>query len=103
MLPVFLPARPAPAVPLGPYRRRRARLNGPMAVHIDVMFDQATDVSCRQVRGGKVRAYAVTSRSRRDPHPISRRWMNRAARDFISPIGTDLAPKNKPADVVGKR
>jgi tripartite-type tricarboxylate transporter receptor subunit TctC len=46
-----------------PYRGAGPALNDLMAGHIDLMFDQATN-SLPQVRGGNVRAYAVTSRSR---------------------------------------
>jgi tripartite-type tricarboxylate transporter receptor subunit TctC len=46
-----------------PYRGAGPALNDLMAGHIDPMFDQATN-SLPQVRGGNVRAYAVTSRSR---------------------------------------
>jgi len=46
-----------------PYRGAGPALNDLMAGHIDLMFDQATN-SLPQVRGGKVKAYAVTSRSR---------------------------------------
>ena len=43
-----------------PYRGAGPALNDLMAGHIDIMFDQATN-SLPQVRGGNVRAYAVTS------------------------------------------
>src|SRR5580692_595772 len=46
-----------------PYRGAGPALNDLMAGHIDLMFDQATN-SLPQVRGGNVRAYAVTSRTR---------------------------------------
>jgi tripartite-type tricarboxylate transporter receptor subunit TctC len=46
-----------------PYRGAGPALNDLMAGHIDLMFDQATN-SLPQVRGGNVRAYAVTSSSR---------------------------------------
>src|SRR3954468_21506396 len=46
-----------------PYRGAGPALNDLMAGHIDLMFDQATN-SLPQVRGGTVKAYAVTSRAR---------------------------------------
>src|SRR5260370_811726 len=46
-----------------PYRGAGPALNDLMAGHIDLTFHQATN-SLPQVRGGNVRAYAVTSRSR---------------------------------------
>jgi tripartite-type tricarboxylate transporter receptor subunit TctC len=46
-----------------PYRGAGPALNDLMAGHIDLMFDQATN-SLPQVRGGNVRAFAVTSRTR---------------------------------------
>jgi tripartite-type tricarboxylate transporter receptor subunit TctC len=46
-----------------PYRGAGPALNDLMAGQIDVMFDQATN-SLPQVRGGNVKAFAVTSRTR---------------------------------------
>jgi tripartite-type tricarboxylate transporter receptor subunit TctC len=46
-----------------PYRGAGPALNDLMAGHIDLMFDQATN-SLPQVRGGNVKVFAVTSRSR---------------------------------------
>jgi tripartite-type tricarboxylate transporter receptor subunit TctC len=46
-----------------PYRGAGPALNDLMAGHIDIMFDQATN-SLPQVRGGNVKAFAVTSRTR---------------------------------------
>lgn len=46
-----------------PYRGAGPALNDLMAGHIDLMFDQASN-SLPQVRGGTVRAIAVTSRAR---------------------------------------
>jgi tripartite-type tricarboxylate transporter receptor subunit TctC len=46
-----------------PYRGAGPALNDLMAGQIDIMFDQATN-SLPQVRGGTVKAYAVTSRTR---------------------------------------
>ncbi len=46
-----------------PYRGTGPALNDLVAGHIDLMFDQASN-SIEQVRGGTVRALAVTSRTR---------------------------------------
>jgi tripartite-type tricarboxylate transporter receptor subunit TctC len=46
-----------------PYRGAGPALNDLMAGHIDLMFDQASN-SLPQVRGGNVKAYAVTSQTR---------------------------------------
>jgi tripartite-type tricarboxylate transporter receptor subunit TctC len=46
-----------------PYRGAGPALNDLMAGHIDLMFDQASN-SLAQVRGGTVKAYAVTAPSR---------------------------------------
>jgi tripartite-type tricarboxylate transporter receptor subunit TctC len=46
-----------------PYRGAGPALNDLMAGQIDIMFDQATN-SLPQVRGGTVKAWAVTSRTR---------------------------------------
>jgi len=46
-----------------PYRGTGPALNDLVAGHIDLMFDQASN-SIEQVRGGTVRALAVTSKSR---------------------------------------
>jgi tripartite-type tricarboxylate transporter receptor subunit TctC len=48
---------------MAPYRGAGPALNDLMAGHIDLMFDQATN-SLPQVRGGTVKAFAVTSRVR---------------------------------------
>src|SRR3978361_1219140 len=54
-----------------PYRGAGPALNDLMAGHIDLMFDQATN-SLPQVRGGNVKAYAVTSRTRLASAPAIR-------------------------------
>lgn len=46
-----------------PYRGAGPALNDLIAGHIDLMFDQATN-SLPQVRGGNIKAFAVTSRTR---------------------------------------
>jgi tripartite-type tricarboxylate transporter receptor subunit TctC len=70
-----------------PYRGAGPALNDLMAGHIDLMFDQATN-SLPQVRGGKVRAYAVTSRTRLASAPDIPTVVKPGCPDFISPIGT---------------
>ena len=46
-----------------PYRGAAPAMQDLLAGQVDLMFDQATN-SLPQVRAGKIRAYAVTSRSR---------------------------------------
>jgi tripartite-type tricarboxylate transporter receptor subunit TctC len=85
-----------------PYRGAGPALNDLMAGHIDVMFDQATN-SLPQVRGGNVRAYAVTSRSRLASAPDIP-TVDEAGLPglYIAYWHGIWAPKNTPADVVGK-
>ena len=70
-----------------PYRGAGPALNDLMAGHIDIMFDQATN-SLPQVRGGTVKAYAVTSRTRLASAPDIPTVDEAGCPDFISPIGT---------------
>src|SRR5206468_1870458 len=60
---VFFQNRTGTSFSFVPYRGAGPALNDLMAGHIDIMFDQATN-SLPQVRGGTVKAYAVTSPSR---------------------------------------
>jgi tripartite-type tricarboxylate transporter receptor subunit TctC len=48
---------------IAPYRGTGPALSDLMAGHIDLMFDQASN-SMMQVRGGNLRAYAVTAKTR---------------------------------------
>jgi tripartite-type tricarboxylate transporter receptor subunit TctC len=83
-----------------PYRGAGPALNDLMAGHIDVMFDQATN-SLPQVRGGNVRAYAVTSRTRLASAPDIP-TVDEAGLPglYIAYWHAIWAPKNTPGDVV---
>src|SRR5258705_5222820 len=85
-----------------PYRGAGPALNDLMAGHIDLMFDQATN-SLPQVRGGNVRAYAVTSRSRLASAPDIP-TVDEAGLPglYIAYLHGIWAPKNTPGDVIGK-
>jgi len=85
-----------------PYRGAGPALNDLMAGHIDLMFDQATN-SLPQVRGGNVRAYAVTSRSRLASAPDIP-TVDEAGLPglYIAYWHGIWAPKNTPGDVIGK-
>src|SRR5260370_692701 len=79
-----------------PYRGAGPALNDLMAGHIDLMFDQATN-SLPQVRGGNVRAYAVTSRSRLASPPDIPTVDEAGLPDLYTPyLPTILAPQNTP-------
>src|SRR5436305_2316199 len=60
---IFFQNRTGTSFRMAPYRGAGPALNDLMAGHIDLMFDQATN-SLPQVRGGTVKAFAVTSRTR---------------------------------------
>jgi tripartite-type tricarboxylate transporter receptor subunit TctC len=60
---IFFQNRTGTSFRMAPYRGAGPALNDLMAGHIDLMFDQATN-SLPQVRGGTVKAFAVTSRAR---------------------------------------
>jgi tripartite-type tricarboxylate transporter receptor subunit TctC len=85
-----------------PYRGAGPALNDLMAGHIDLMFDQATN-SLPQVRGGNVRAFAVTSRTRLASAPDIP-TVDEAGLPglYIAYWHAIWAPKNTPRDVVGK-
>jgi tripartite-type tricarboxylate transporter receptor subunit TctC len=85
-----------------PYRGAGPALNDLMAGHIDLMFDQATN-SLPQVRGGKVKAYAVTAPSRLPTAP------DIPTVDEAGVPGLHVAywhgiwaPKGTPAEVIAK-
>src|SRR5258707_1893433 len=83
-----------------PYRGAGPALNDLMAGHIDVMFDQATN-SLPQVRGGTVRAYAVTSRTRLASAPDIPTVDEAGVPGlYIAYWHAIWAPKNTPGDVV---
>src|SRR5258706_79691 len=79
-----------------------AALNDLMAGHIDLMFDQATN-SLPQVRGGNVRAYAVTSRTRLASAPDIP-TVDEAGLPglYIAYWHGIWAPKNTPADAIAR-
>ena len=73
-----------------------------MAGHIDLMFDQATN-SLPQVRGGNVKAYAVTAQMRLPSAPDIP-TVDEAGLPglYIAYWHAIWAPKNTPDDVVAK-
>jgi tripartite-type tricarboxylate transporter receptor subunit TctC len=73
-----------------------------MAEHIDIMFDQAAN-SLPQVRGGKVKAYAVTQRARLASAPDIP-TVDEAGLPglYISYWHGIWAPKNTPGDIIAK-
>jgi tripartite-type tricarboxylate transporter receptor subunit TctC len=83
-----------------PYRGAGPALNDLMAGQIDIMFDQATN-SLPQVRGGTVRAYAVTSRTRLASAPDIPTVDEAGVPGlYIAYWHAIWAPKNTPGDVV---
>src|ERR1700710_1206716 len=85
-----------------PYRGAGPALNDLMAGHIDMMFDQATN-SLPQVRGGTVKAYAVTSRTRLASAPDIPTVDEAGVPGlYIAYWHAIWAPKGTPADVVAK-
>jgi tripartite-type tricarboxylate transporter receptor subunit TctC len=60
---VYFQNRIGVQVQMVPYRGAAPAMQDLIAGHIDVMFDQASN-SLPQVRGGKIRAYAVTASAR---------------------------------------
>ena len=85
-----------------PYRGAGPALNDLMAGHIDLMFDQASN-ALPQVRGGTVRALAVTSRARLGVAPdiasVDEAGLSGLYIDFWH--GT-WAPKGTPVAIVAK-
>jgi tripartite-type tricarboxylate transporter receptor subunit TctC len=83
-----------------PYRGAGPALNDLMAGHIDIMFDQATN-SLPQVRGGTVKAYAVTSRTRLASAPDIPTVDEAGVPGlYIAYWHAIWAPKNTPGDVI---
>ena len=83
-----------------PYRGAGPALNDLMAGQIDIMFDQATN-SLPQVRGGTVKAYAVTSRTRLASAPEIPTVDEAGVPGlYIAYWHAIWAPKNTPADVI---
>jgi tripartite-type tricarboxylate transporter receptor subunit TctC len=85
-----------------PYRGAGPALNDLMAGNIDLMFDQATN-SLPQVRGGNVRAYAVTSRARLASAPDIP-TVDEAGLPglYIAYWHGIWAPKNTPGEIVAR-
>ena len=83
-----------------PYRGAGPALNDLMAGQIDIMFDQATN-SLPQVRGGTVKAYAVTSRARLASAPDIPTVDEAGVPGlYIAYWHAIWAPKNTPGDVI---
>jgi tripartite-type tricarboxylate transporter receptor subunit TctC len=83
-----------------PYRGAGPALNDLMAGQIDIMFDQATN-SLPQVRGGTVKAFAVTSRTRLASAPDIPTVDEAGVPGlYIAYWHAIWAPKNTPADVI---
>jgi tripartite-type tricarboxylate transporter receptor subunit TctC len=83
-----------------PYRGAGPALNDLMAGQIDIMFDQATN-SLPQVRGGTVKAYAVTSRTRLASAPDIPTVDEAGVPGlYIAYWHAIWAPKNTPGNVV---
>jgi tripartite-type tricarboxylate transporter receptor subunit TctC len=83
-----------------PYRGAGPALNDLMAGQIDIMFDQATN-SLPQVRGGTVKAFAVTSRTRLASAPDIPTVDEAGVPGlYIAYWHAIWAPKNTPADIV---
>ena len=85
-----------------PYRGAGPALNDLMAGHIDLMFDQASN-SLPQVRGGTVKAFAVTAPARLASAPDIP-TVDEAGLPglYIAYWHGIWAPKNAPADIVAK-
>ena len=83
-----------------PYRGAGPALNDLMAGHIDIMFDQASN-SLPQVRGGNVKAYAVTAQTRLASAPDIP-TVDEAGLPglYIAYWHGIWAPKNTPGDVI---
>jgi tripartite-type tricarboxylate transporter receptor subunit TctC len=85
-----------------PYRGAGPALNDLVAGHIDVMFDQASN-SLPQVRGGKVRAFAVTAKTRLPSAPeiptVDEAGLPGLYIDYWHAL---WAPKRTPKEIVAK-
>jgi tripartite-type tricarboxylate transporter receptor subunit TctC len=85
-----------------PYRGAGPALNDLMAGHIDLMFDQASN-SLAQVRGGTVKAFAVTAPARLASAPDIP-TVDEAGLPglYIAYWHGIWAPKNTPGDIIAK-
>jgi tripartite-type tricarboxylate transporter receptor subunit TctC len=97
---IFFQDRTGTSFRMAPYRGAGPALNDLMAGHIDLMFDQATN-SLPQVRGGTVKAFAVTSPARLASAPDIP-TVDEAGLPglYIAYWHGIWAPKNTPADIV---
>jgi tripartite-type tricarboxylate transporter receptor subunit TctC len=97
---IFFQNRTGTSFRMAPYRGAGPALNDLMAGHIDLMFDQATN-SLPQVRGGTVKAFAVTSPARLASAPDIP-TVDEAGLPglYIAYWHALWAPKNTPADIV---
>jgi tripartite-type tricarboxylate transporter receptor subunit TctC len=85
-----------------PYRGAGPALNDLMAGHIDLMFDQASN-SLGQVRGGTVKAYAVTGPTRLASAPDIPTVDEAGLPGLYTAFWHGLwAPKNTPGEVIAK-
>jgi tripartite-type tricarboxylate transporter receptor subunit TctC len=85
-----------------PYRGAGPALNDLMAGHIDLMFDQASN-SLGQVRGGTVKAYAVTAPTRLASAPDIPTVDEAGLPGLYIAYWHGLwAPKNTPGDAIAK-
>jgi tripartite-type tricarboxylate transporter receptor subunit TctC len=85
-----------------PYRGAAPALQDIMAGQVDLMFDQAAN-SLPQVRGGKIRAYAVTAKSRLAAAPEIPTVDEAGLPEFYIAVWHGLwAPKATPKDIVAR-
>jgi tripartite-type tricarboxylate transporter receptor subunit TctC len=87
---------------IAPYRGTAPALADLIAGHIDLMFDQASN-SMTQVRGGYVRAYAVTAKTRMPSAPNVPTVDEAGLPGFYVAFWHGLwAPKDTPKDTIAK-
>jgi tripartite-type tricarboxylate transporter receptor subunit TctC len=85
-----------------PYRGAAPAMQDLVAGQIDLMFDQTVN-SLPHVRGGKIRAYAVTAKTRLASAPEIPTVDEAGLRGFYISIWSGMwAPKGTPKDVVAK-
>jgi tripartite-type tricarboxylate transporter receptor subunit TctC len=85
-----------------PYRGAAPAMQDLVAGQIDLMFDQAVN-SLPHVRGGKIKAYAVTAKTRLVSAPEIPTVDEAGLRGFYISIWSGMwAPKGTPKDVVAK-
>lgn len=100
--PLYLQARTGARFSLIPYRGAAPAMQDILAGQIDLMFDQASN-SLPQVRGGKIKAYAVTAATRLASAPDIPTVDEAGLRDFYIGVWHGLwAPKGTPQEVIAK-